>query len=206
MVIEKKNVEDERAIAQAVRNFLQKKLLRLADTEAQADNLGLVKLNPPISELLDLAALELAPDRIEENIPGQPLLQAELLKTVGDTYLGVGEYEKAIQFLARSANLRKTRLGSDHSATLDSRQKLALAFVMAGNPTQAIQLYEQVRDANVKQLGADHPRTLATLMNLANAYRAARELKKAIDLYEQVSKTQVRIHGADHRETLRYPE
>ena len=112
-------VEAEKQIAQAVPDFLQNKLLGQADAEAQANALlkaggasSEAKLNPTIRELLDRAAVELAPDKIEANFPGQPLVQAELLKTVGDTYRGVGEYDRAVKFLARAAELRKNCLGA----------------------------------------------------------------------------------------------
>ncbi len=73
---EKKKVEEEKQIAQAVQNFLQFKLLGQADTTVQADALlragessGQAKLNPTIRELLDRAALELAPDRDRSKFP-----------------------------------------------------------------------------------------------------------------------------------------
>ncbi len=103
---EKAKVEQEKRIAQAVRDFLQHKLLGQADTRTQADALlrvgGLAaeaKENPTIRELLDRASRELAEDRIEANFPQQPLVQAAILKTVGVTLMGVGEYERAIAFL-----------------------------------------------------------------------------------------------------------
>ncbi len=64
---EKSKVEEERQVAQAVRDFLQDKLLSQADTSIQADALlkagrpaSEAKLNPTIGELLDRAALELS--------------------------------------------------------------------------------------------------------------------------------------------------
>ncbi len=74
---EKKKAEEEKQIAQAVRDFLENKLLGQADTRVQADAIcwrpagrrADAKLNPTIRELLDRAALELAPDKIEANFP-----------------------------------------------------------------------------------------------------------------------------------------
>ena len=45
--------------------------------------------------------MELSEAKIEANFPGQPLLQAELLLTVGRTYRRVGTYERAIGFSER---------------------------------------------------------------------------------------------------------
>ncbi len=206
---QKKKVEEERQVAQSVRDFLENKLLGQADAFAQADALVEVgrssaetKLNPTIREVLDRAALELAADKIEANFPQQPRLQAELLKTVGDTYLGIGEYGLAIAFLTRAADLQKTCLGAEHSSTLTTLNNLALACMEAGKLAEAIVLFEQVRDAQVKTLGANHPKTLTVLHNLAMTYHNAGKLPQAIALFEQVRDAQVTALGADHRDTL----
>jgi hypothetical protein len=53
------------------------------------------KANPSIQELLDRAAIEMAPDKIDQRFPGQPEVQASILETLGRSYLGIGEYEKS---------------------------------------------------------------------------------------------------------------
>ena len=206
---QKKKVEEERQVAQSVRDFLENKLLGQADAFAQADALveagrssAETKLNPTIREVLDRAALELAADKIEANFPQQPRLQAELLKTVGDTYLGIGEYGLAIAFLTRAADLQKICLGAEHSSTLITLNNLALACMEAGKLPQAVELFEQVRDAHMKTLGSNHPKTLTVLHNLAMTYYTAGKLPQAIALFEQARDAQVTALGADHRDTL----
>src|SRR5262249_44612927 len=115
----------EKAIAEAVRRFLREKLLLQADSRVQADALrksggssAEVQPNPTIRELLDRAARELTADRIEGQFPGQPLVQAEILKTVGEAYGGIGEYGPAISHLERARELQTRELGPDHSDTL----------------------------------------------------------------------------------------
>src|ERR1700677_3124836 len=132
---EKKKTEEEKKIAVAVKDFLQNKLLGQADVRTQADALlkagalaAEAKTNPTIGELLDRAAMELSESKIEANFPGQQLLQAEILFTVGNTYRGVGAFERAIGFLQRSLALCKQHLGTDHPNTLASMNNLALAY------------------------------------------------------------------------------
>ena len=125
--VEKKKVEAEKQVALTVRDFLQNKLLGQADVTKQANALLLgggrseeAKENPTIRELLDRAARELTPDKIEANFPNQPLVQAEILLTVGDTYRGIGEYERAIGFLQRSLALyQQHHLGHGPSRHID---------------------------------------------------------------------------------------
>ena len=137
-------------IAESVRDFLQNKLLGQADSRTQADALlraggdsAEAKENPTVRELLDRAAKELAPERIDANFPNQLLVQAEILQTVGNTYIGVGEYERAIGFLQRSDGLSRQQLGPDHPSTLVIISNLARAYQAAGKLELAIPLFEE---------------------------------------------------------------
>ena len=145
-----KKAEEEKQIAQSVQDFLQNKLLGQADSRTQADALlrgggrsADVKENPTIRELLDRAAKELAPERIDANFPNQPLVQAEILKTVGNTYDGVGEYERSIDFLQRAMALYQQHLGPEHADTLLCMDHLAWAYQDAGRLDLAMPLHEE---------------------------------------------------------------
>ena len=112
---EKKKAEDEKKVAIAVKDFLQNKLLGQADVRTQADALlkagelaAEAKTNPTIGELLDRAAVELSEAKIEANFPGQPLLQAELLFTVGNTLSRCRRVRASDRILATLAGAAQT--------------------------------------------------------------------------------------------------
>jgi tetratricopeptide (TPR) repeat protein len=205
---ERDRAEKEKQIAEAVRVFLEHDLLRQADATAQADALlraggGFeVKENPTIKELLDRAAAELTPGKIEAKFPQRPEVQASILQTVGDAYFGIGGYEKAVEFLTRSSDTFRHSLGPDDPTTLTTLDNLAVNYRLAGRTAEAIALHERVRDARVRRLGSDHPDTLATLNHLAAAYRDARRMTDAIPLCERVRDAQVKQMGTDHPRTL----
>jgi serine/threonine protein kinase len=201
--------EVEQQRAQAVRDFLQHDLLKQADAREQADRLRLlggagfqVHENPTIKELLDRAAAGLTAEKIEQKFPRQPLVQAEILVTVGRAYGGVGEYAKAIVHLQRAAGLREMHLGPDHPDTLRTLAGLAGAYRDAGKTAEAITLLEKVRDAFVSNFGPNHRETLATLNLLADAYRAAGKMTEAIALLEKVRDAFIANHGLDDPGTL----
>jgi serine/threonine protein kinase len=204
----RRRADEEKQSAQAVRDFLQNDLLRMADVQQQADALVqsggdfTAAANPTVSELLDRAAAELTPEKIERKLPGQPLVQAEILRTIGDTYRGTGEHAKAIAHLQRSADLYLTHLGPDHLETLTTMCFLGMAYRGAGRQSEAIRLLEQVRDKAIETLGPDDPGTLYTLNQLAGTYRMAGQVTEAIRLLEQVRDTRVAKLGLDHRATL----
>src|SRR5262249_16357429 len=105
---ERDRAEEEKRVAEAVGRVLQVDLLREADPFAQGNALRQAggrfeaQESPTIKELLDRAADSLTADRIEAKFPRQPRVQAEILRTVGSTYLAVGDYDKAIDHLVRA--------------------------------------------------------------------------------------------------------
>jgi serine/threonine protein kinase/tetratricopeptide (TPR) repeat protein len=205
---EKARARLEKLIAQSVQSFLQDDLLRMADARQQADAAvrggGAFKAveNPTIKELLNRAAAELAPGKIEQKFSGQPLVQAEILRTIGDTYLATGDYTPAIDHLERARALYAAHLSPDQSRTLAVLNDLAVAYSYVGRLQEAIHLYEKARDLQIAAHGRNHSDTLLTLNNLARAYRAAGRLKEAITLLEDVRDRQTATEGADHRHTL----
>lgn len=207
--------EEERRISAAVRKFLQEKLLGQADAKARAEALlrtGLlpqeITPNPTIRELLDRAALELAPKKIDGHFPGQYRLQAELLQTVGNTYRGIGgqedQFASAIRFLQRAVALRQQHQAVDHPDTLLAMENLAETYLTAGKLKEAIQLLEQVHAGQVKLLGADHPNTLKTLYYIAEGVRQSDKSPESIPLFVQVLTAQARHPqlGPLHVDTL----
>ncbi len=202
--------EQEKRIAQAVRDFLLTKLLGQADVAAQADALlegggftAEANRNVTVRQLLDRAAAELTPEKVETNFPDQPLLQAAILHTVGKTYLGVGEPGPAVAFLQRVEAIQRRHLGPDHPDTLSTRNNLGMAYREVEKLPEALRVLEQVRDARVKTLGAGHPDTLKTLDNLAGTYAAAGRLAEATALFEQVRDAWVKKVAPNHPDALR---
>ncbi len=199
---------EEKRIAEAVRTFLQRDLLEQANPAEQAEAVwraggGFETIeNPTIKELLDRAASQLTPGKIEEKFPGQLEVQASILKTVGTTYCGIGEFAKGVEFLTRSSEAYSHTLGANHADTLTCLDNLARACLWAGKTVEAVNLFEQVRDARVKILGAGQPETLSTLHGLGEAYLSAGKGGEAVALYERLRDACVKKLGPEHPQTL----
>jgi serine/threonine protein kinase len=205
---EKARAETENEIAHAVRDFLQNDLLRMADARNQADaalrsgGAFNVVENPSVKELLNRAAAELVPSKIERKFPGQPVVQAEILRTIGGTYLVTGEYKRAVVHLERSHAVYVKHLGVNEAPTLATASDLGLAYHCSGRLGDAIRLYEETRDRQLRALGPNHRYTLVTLQNLARAYREVGRWREAIALLEQVRAKQLELFGSSDRHTL----
>ena len=198
----------QQQIAEAVQHFLEHDLLRQADAKHQATSIleqggnYEIKYNPTIKELLDRAAEELAPEKINTKFPGHKLVQASILQTVGETYLGLGEYSEAIAFLKRAFTQLSDLFGSENPKSLNALRSLARAYREKGDLPETIALFERVRDSQIIALGPDDRETLATIYQLASAYQMASNLGKAVDAFKQVSEKQIQTLGAEHADTL----
>jgi tetratricopeptide (TPR) repeat protein len=200
--------EREKAIAQAVRYFVRDKLLAQNDPRAQAEALrrsgksAELKPTPTIREVLDRAALEFTLDRIDKQFPGEPLVQAEFLRAIGEAYGAVGEYEKAIDYLQRARDLQIRELVSDHPDTLATISSLARTYLDARKLEEGARLFKQVGDVRAETLGPDHPDTLASMNDLARTYFAQRRHEEAFRLREEIVRLRTIKLGANDPETL----
>jgi serine/threonine protein kinase/DNA-binding SARP family transcriptional activator len=194
---QEKAAKDQLEISTAITEFLEEDLLGQAGSKAQADRKFEPDPNLTIRDALDRAAAA-----VGDKFKDRPELEASIRQTVGDAYLEVGQFEKAVTELRLSADIRKAKLGSDHADTLATLNKLAWAYQAAGKVTEAVALNARVRDAQVKKLGPDHPDTLAALNSLAVSYLAAGKTTTAIALFEQVHDARAKKLGPYHADTL----
>jgi tetratricopeptide (TPR) repeat protein len=93
-------------------------------------------------------------------------------------------------------------LGRDHPDTLNARNSLAAAYLLAGQPIVAIPLFELTLEAWERMLGHDHLDTLTSRHNLAAAYRLAGQPAVAIPLFELTLAAREQVLGPDHPSTL----
>jgi len=201
--------EQEKAIAQAVRDFLRNSLLAQADPRFQAEAIRKSgerpvgsKPNPTIRELLDRAASELASGKIEGQFPGKPLVQAEILRTVGEAYRGIGEYGPAIEHLERARDLQIRELAPHHADTLATMNSLGKTYLAAGKPADAARLFEQVRDLRIETLGPDHRDTLESMNDLGRTYFELKLRDKALQLRKDLVKLRTDRLGPADPDTL----
>ena len=61
---------------------------------------------------------------LETTLPDQPLIQAQLLLAIGQTYQGLGLYEKTVAVFERARNLYRDELGTDMNGRLAPTETL----------------------------------------------------------------------------------
>src|SRR5262249_29315260 len=160
---------EERAVAQAANDFVQKDLLGQADLENQPGGAGVGAPRDPnikVRTVLDRTAKTIA-----ARFANQPRVEAAIRLTIADAYLALGQDQEARPHAERSVALRTLHLGADHAATLTSKDSLVRVFFDLGFHQQAEALCQEVLQKRLATLGPDHPDTLTSKACMANFTR-----------------------------------
>ncbi len=198
----------ERQVADAVRKFLQENLLRQANAQTQASSLAVllgqaaIQENPTVRELLDRAMVELSGDLLETKFPAQPLVQAEILRSIGDSYRGTGDYERSAAVLERASQIAAKELAQ---ATESSQVKLALGdmaelislecdnslgqtYGSLNRIEEAEKIFARLVEHSQLNLGPTHQRTLISRLNLADCLFVQEKFAAAATIIEDTLK------------------
>ncbi|QRV95741.1 kinesin light chain [Ceratobasidium sp. AG-Ba] len=97
---------------------------------------------------------------------------------------------------------RKTELGPENDATLNSMLMLAFVYQQQGRYQEAMMQLEQVVDIRKRVSGSEHSRTLIAMRTLASTYYSLGRYTDAQSLHQDILDTSTRVHGHDHPDTL----
>jgi tetratricopeptide (TPR) repeat protein/tRNA A-37 threonylcarbamoyl transferase component Bud32 len=186
--------EEARRRAEAVLGFLKEGVLAAARPEGQEGGLG---VGATVRQAVDAAE-----PKIAGSFRDQPIVEADVRTTLGDTYLLLVDCPLAIRQYARAAELRRSKLGPDHPDTLQSRDGLAKAYFEAGRIIDAIKLHEATLAQRESKLGPDHPDVLSSRDGLAKAYVEAGRTIDAIKLHKATLAQRESRLGPDHPDVL----
>jgi hypothetical protein len=156
---QKAKAEEALAQSEAVRNFLVS-AFRSPDPSEDGRTVTMF-------DLLDRAA-----DQLDKKFDGSPVTKGALLDALGQTYLGLGIWDRAQSMFTKSATVREAALGPDHPDTLASRHNIAITDHAVGRPADAIKRQEETLRQEEKILGPDHPNVLSSRNSLGAYYRA----------------------------------
>jgi Leucine-rich repeat (LRR) protein/tetratricopeptide (TPR) repeat protein len=154
-------------VTQAVADFLNKDLIASVDPiRSQGGPLT-------VREILDTAGQE-----IEGEFVGEPLVEASVRRTLGDTYRAIGELERAERHLKRACQLYQKELGDEDTAALDSINSLGGLYWAAGRYGEAEPLLLKTYQLKRRLFGEKHDDTIRALRNLVGLYDAWGKIKE----------------------------
>jgi tetratricopeptide (TPR) repeat protein len=187
----------EAATARAINEFLQHDLLAQASANTQSK-----PGTRPDPDLKVRTALDRASASIAGKFNQQPLVEASIRNTIGQTYAELGLYSESQRQQEQALELQRRVLGEDHPDTLSTMSRLAALQVTLANVTLAEPLAVRVLEARRRVLGEDHPDTLASMFVLADLYRWQSKNAQAESLLLSILPWQQRVKGEAHPDTL----
>jgi serine/threonine protein kinase len=190
----KQAAEAKEAETRAVLDFVEKRILAAARPKGREGGLG---PDVPLR-----AAIDAAVPFVDKSFQDQPLTEARLRVTLGDSfwYLGDGK-AAAAQYEPARATYAKL-LGADHHTTLSCMNQLGISYGMQGRTRDSVRLYEELLPICKARLGPDAPLTLGCMNNLGRGYFELDQYDKALQIHKETLDVKSGKYGPGHRSTL----
>jgi tetratricopeptide (TPR) repeat protein len=179
----------------AVLEFVEKRVLAAARPKGLEGGLG--------REVTLRQAIDAALPFVAEGFASQPLVEARLRRTLGQSYLDLGEARTAAEQFEASRALYARQSGPDDPETLTTMHGLADSYNDLGRHAEALKYREQTLALMKAKLGPDHPDTLRSMYGLAISYNNLGRHAEALKLHEETLALMKAKLGLDHPDTLR---
>jgi serine/threonine protein kinase/tetratricopeptide (TPR) repeat protein len=186
----------ERDLAEKARNESEAVTDFLAGMLAAADPSELGK-DVTVRQVLDQASSSLG-----EEFSEQPLIEARLRGTMGETYEALGLYGEAEPHLRRALEIQTELQPEEQPERLKAVHDLALLYRKQGRLEEAEPLSVAALEGARRALGEEHPQTLAAMHSLASLYQDQGRHQEAEALYVETLELRSRVLGAEHDDTL----
>jgi serine/threonine protein kinase/Tfp pilus assembly protein PilF len=192
-----KEAQNSAAIAQAVNDFLRNDVLAQADPFNQfgADR-------KPDPDLSLRAVLDRAAAKIHDRFKDQPLVEAAIRQTIGETYDNLEMSSAAASHLQVAVELLRQNRGDAHAETMEARRKLASVYWKLGRSGATEEILTPLIAYYRRELGPEHPKTLDTLNSLGLCYQDQRKVDAAETCFLEAYEGRRKVLGEADPETL----
>jgi serine/threonine protein kinase/Tfp pilus assembly protein PilF len=186
-----REAERQARISQAVSDFLRDDLLSSVDPYVAQGR-----------EVSVRSFLDAASQKLEGKFEAEPLVEASIHHTLGNTYRNIGEFEKAQMHLVRAQEIRLDQLGKKHAETLSTMDGLARVYWRQGRYDEAQSLFTTAVEGRRQTLGPEHTETLFSTNGLAVLYFSQGRYDAAESLYEKMLEINRALLGEEDVATL----
>ena len=182
--------ETQTAKANAANDFLREMI-------KEAIPLGYGEKSATIAEMLDLSR-----DRAPKAFADEPVVEAEICRTLGWGYLKLTRTDESYEQLSRAYELRRGSLGENHPATLESMYDMARIFSILGRNQEAVDMNRKIVSIMAAENGDEHQFTLKDTYGLALSLADLGHMDEAEELVRTLGETCDRVLGDRHLLTL----
>ncbi|MBI2497146.1 MAG: toll/interleukin-1 receptor domain-containing protein, partial [Opitutae bacterium] len=180
----RRQAETETATSKAISDFLQNDLLAQAAPDNQPDR-----------DLKLKTVLERAAKRVEGRFPKQPLVEASIRATLGDTFVSLTDYPQARNQYEAARRLFTANSGAEAANTLQVGVSLTGVYVMLAKYKEAEALGVGTLVALRRGAGNDNPSTLRLMSNLGTLYQKQGRYQEAEAVSMELIPLQSRVVG-----------
>ena len=178
-------------IAQSVNEFLNEDLLAAADPSRNADR-----------DITMRSVVDIASAKVQGRFSKEPLVEAAIRRTLGQTYMGLGLYDQAAAHLRGARELYAKVSGAEDSETLRTASLAGTTEHHLGKYGEAETHLRATGEAQRRVLGDSHRDTLETFGALAGVYFETGRLDEADDVIRPVVEAAKRELGEDAEITM----
>jgi serine/threonine protein kinase len=185
-----RRITRERDRANRISAFMTN-MFKLSDpTEVHASNVS-------TREVLDKASKD-----IETSLSGDPEMQGQLMRVMGNAYKNMGVNDRAESLLEQAVQVDRRSFGPSNAETLAAMTDLAWTLNQEGRIPEAEKLLREALQIEEQRLGADDPTTLGTKMSLAVTLDQEHRHEEAEKLARETLEAQRRVLGPADTGTL----
>ncbi|MDY7109629.1 MAG: serine/threonine-protein kinase [Planctomycetota bacterium] len=192
---QRKRAEREAALAREINTFL-------TDMLAAANPWTEQPMADVARDVRVVDVLAAASSELEGRFEDDPLVEASIRITLGNTYRGLGDLASARPHLERALQIRRRDLGEEDPDTLSAMSSLAELYQDQGRLEEVEPLFVKTLRIRRRTLGEEHIDTLGSMHNLAELYWNQGRYEEVEPLFERTLEIRRRTLGEDHRDTL----
>jgi serine/threonine protein kinase/Flp pilus assembly protein TadD len=145
--------------------------------------------------------LDIAAQRVDKELAGEPELQARILTMIGRTYERMELQAKALPLLERALVISRGTFGSEHPTVAQSLNNLGVLYRERGNLAKAEPLLRESLALRRRLLGAEDKDVAVTLVELARVLNDGGRFDEAEPLIRESLAVRRKVFGEEHRET-----
>ena len=138
--------------------------------------------------------------RIEQELVGQPAIQATLMETMGTVYMSLGLYDQAASLLQSALDKRKTLYGDRHLEVARSLQRLGEVLKLKAEYEPAELMFHDALALRREMLGNEHVDTARSIYELADLLGRMGEFSAAEPLFREALALQRQLIGEKSKE------
>lgn len=136
--------------------------------------------------------------RVENELAGQPELQATMKRVLGQVYYALGDHEEAERLLQEARDGFGQLLGDDHYETVSTRFALGHIAQNQGDYEAADQAFREALETREAALGPDHPDVIEAVAALAFLEETRGHFDNAEALHLRVYESTLAAHPGDN--------